>query len=265
MAVDNAVYDRMADTWWDESGFLHALAALNPARFGYMRRVLIEELRLAPIGLEVLDVGCGGGLLAEEFARLGCTVTGVDPSEESLAAARTHAATQGLAIEYQRALGEALPFGDGNFDVVYCCDVLEHVTDWCRVIAETARVLRPRGIYLYDTINRTPQSRLIVIKLLQEWRWTALMPPRLHDWKMFIRPAELRRMLAQHGLVPGGLTGLKPRANPLRVIRALRRRKRGLLSYAAAVREMDLAESSDTSVAYIGYARKPGPSVGVLR
>jgi len=260
MSVDNTVYDRMADSWWEDDGFLHTLAALNPARFGYIRRVLLEELRLAPVGLQVLDIGCGGGLLAEEFARLGFAVMGIDPSEESLAAARTHAASQGLAIEYQSATGEALPFADESFDIAYCCDVLEHVNDLRQVIAETARVLRPEGTFLYDTINRTRRSRLIVIKLLQEWRWTALMPPRLHDWNMFIRPAELGRELKQHGLAPGGLTGLKPRANPLRLIRALRRRKRGLLSYAAAVREMDLGESPDTSVSYIGYARKLLPA-----
>lgn len=262
MPVDNAVYDRMADSWWDERGFLHALAALNPARFGYMRRVLIEELHLAPVGLRVLDIGCGGGLLAEEFAQLGCAVVGVDPSEESLVVARMHAAGQGLAIGYRCATGEALPFADESFDIAYCCDVLEHVTDLPQVIAETARVLRPGGTYFYDTIDRTFQSRLIVIKLLQEWRWTALMPPGLHDWNMFVRPAELRREVVRHGLVPRGLTGLKPRANPLRLIRALRRRKRGLLSYAAAVREMDLGESSDTSVSYIGYASKVGPDTG---
>ncbi|MGH7516486.1 MAG: bifunctional 2-polyprenyl-6-hydroxyphenol methylase/3-demethylubiquinol 3-O-methyltransferase UbiG [Gemmatimonadales bacterium] len=262
MPVDNSIYDRMAESWWEEGGFLHALAALNPARFGYMRRVLVETLGLPPVGLHVLDIGCGGGLLTEEFARLGCSVVGVDPSGQSLAAARAHAADQGLAIGYQCARGEALPFADESFDVVYCCDVLEHVNDVPQVIAETARVLRPGGTYLYDTINRTPQSRLLVIKLLQEWRWTAIMPPRLHDWKQFIRPAELRRELENHGLVPGGLTGLKPRASPLRLVRALRRRKRGLLSYAAAVRAMDLGESPDTSVSYIGYARKPDRSGG---
>jgi 2-polyprenyl-6-hydroxyphenyl methylase / 3-demethylubiquinone-9 3-methyltransferase len=265
MPVDNTVYERMADSWWDEGGFLHALAALNPARFGYMRRVLTDELHLAPAGLRALDIGCGGGLLAEEFARLGCAVVGIDPSEGSLAAARTHATSQGLAIEYQCATGEALPFAEESFDIVYCCDVLEHVADLRQVIAETARVLRPGGTYLYDTINRTLLSRLIVIKLLQEWRWTALMPPRLHDWRMFIRPEELRRALEHHGLVPGGLTGLKPRAGPLRLVRALRQRKRGLLSYAAAVREMDLGESPDCSVSYIGYARKPDSTIGLLR
>jgi 2-polyprenyl-6-hydroxyphenyl methylase/3-demethylubiquinone-9 3-methyltransferase len=259
MPVDNSLYDRMADSWWEEGGFLHVLTALNPARFGYMRRVLTEELRLAPTGLRALDVGCGGGLLAEEFAHLGCAVVGVDPSWESLAAGRQHAAGQGLAIDYQCASGELLPFADASFDVVYCCDVLEHVADLRRVIAESARVLKPGGIYFYDTINRTPQSRLIIIKLLQEWRWTAMMPPRLHDWDMFIRPAELDRIMKQEGLVPDGLTGLKPRANPFRVVRALRRLKRGLVSYAAAVGEMDFGESGDTSVSYIGYARKPGP------
>lgn len=257
MPVDNELYDRLADSWWDERGFLHALAALNPARFGYMHRVLTEELRVQPAGLRVLDVGCGGGLLAEEFARLGCVVTGVDPSEPSLAAAREHAAGQGLAIEYRRGSGEALPFPDTSFDLIYCCDVLEHVNDVGQVIAETARVLRPGGIYFYDTINRTFLSRLIVIKLLQEWRWTALMPPRVHDWDMFIRPRELHGLLEEHGLVPGGMTGLKPRAGPLRLLGALRGRKRGLLSYVEATREMDLGESADTSVSYIGYARKP--------
>src|SRR5690349_22210387 len=261
MPVDNAMYDRMADGWGEESGFLNALAALNPARFGYMRRVLLEELHLAPLGLRALDVGCGGGLLAEEFARLGFAVVGVDPSEKSLAVARAHAADQRLAIAYYCATGEALPFGNDRFDVVYCCDVLEHVNDVGQVIGETARVLRPGGTYLYDTINRTLQSRLIVIKLLQDWRWTALMPPGLHDWKMFIRPAELRRELERCGLVPGGMTGLMPRANPFRLVRVLLRRKRGLLSYAAAVQEMDLGESAHTSLSYIGYARKPGPGV----
>jgi 2-polyprenyl-6-hydroxyphenyl methylase / 3-demethylubiquinone-9 3-methyltransferase len=256
MPVDNLLYDRLAASWWDERGFLHALAALNPARFGYMRRVLTEELRLTPTGLHVLDVGCGGGLLAEEFARLSCAVTGVDPSEESLEAARVHAAKQGLAIEYRSGSGEALPFSADSFDIVYCCDVLEHVHHLRQVIAETARVLKPGGVYLYDTINRTPQSWLIVIKLLQEWRWTALMPPHLHDWNMFIRPAELGRLLEQHGLEPRGLTGLKPRANPLRLVRTLRQRKRGELSYTEAIERMDLGESRDTSVSYIGYARK---------
>jgi 2-polyprenyl-6-hydroxyphenyl methylase/3-demethylubiquinone-9 3-methyltransferase len=255
--VDNALYDRLAGTWWNEGGVLNALTGLNPARFGYMRRVLTEDLCLIPATLQVLDIGCGGGLLAEEFARLGCRVTGVDPSERSLAAARAHAASQGLPIAYRAASGEALPFADASFDVAYCCDVLEHVSDPHRVIAETARVLRPGGIYLYDTINRTARSRLIVIALLQECRWTAVMPPGLHDWNMFIKPDELHRLLEGQGLVPAGLTGLKPRANLLQVVRVLRRCRRGLISHTEAARQVSPGESPDTSIAYLGYARKP--------
>jgi 2-polyprenyl-6-hydroxyphenyl methylase/3-demethylubiquinone-9 3-methyltransferase len=256
MPVDNAVYDRMADSWWAEAGFLHLLAALNPVRFGYMRRVLTEELQLVPPAVRALDVGCGGGLLAEEFARLGSRVAGVDPSGLSVKAARKHAEGQGLRIDYQCAVGEALPFGDASFDVVYCCDVLEHVADVQRVVAESARVLKPGGTYFFDTINRTLQSRLVVITLLQEWPWTALMPPRFHDWSMFIRPTELYPTLECNGLAPGGLTGLRPRAHPLRALRALRRLKRGLLNHAAAMREMDFGESPDMSISYMGYARK---------
>jgi 2-polyprenyl-6-hydroxyphenyl methylase/3-demethylubiquinone-9 3-methyltransferase len=259
MPVDNELYDRMADTWWDERGLLHLLKALNPARFGYLRRVLLEELRLSPAGLRALDVGCGGGLLAEEFAGLGFAVTGVDPSERSLAAARTHAAQAGLPIEYRRASGEALPFAADSFDVVYCCDVLEHVADLVQVIRESARVLKPGGVYLYDTINRTLLSRLVVIQLLQEWHWSRLMPPNLHDWRRFIRPKELAGLLEQNGLHPAGLRGLKPRASPVAIVRALRGCKRGRLSYSEAVQRMDIGESSDTSVSYLGYARKAGP------
>ena len=113
MTTDNTLYDRFADTWWDEREWLFMLTALAPARFGYMRRVLLEELRLQPAGLRALDVGCGGGLLAEEFARLGFTVTGVDPSEASLATARRHAEQQGLRIEYQVAPSGARPVMSG--------------------------------------------------------------------------------------------------------------------------------------------------------
>jgi 2-polyprenyl-6-hydroxyphenyl methylase/3-demethylubiquinone-9 3-methyltransferase len=256
MTTDNTLYDRFADTWWDEREWLFMLTALAPARFGYMRRVLLEELRLQPAGLRALDVGCGGGLLAEEFARLGFTVTGVDPSEASLATARRHAEQQGLRIEYQVAEGEALPFDQASFDVVYCCDVLEHVRNLDQVIAEAARVLRPGGIYLYDTINRTLASRVTAIWVLQKWSWTSIMPPDLHDWKMFIRPDELLRLLKRYGLRPAGIRGLKARANPLRILRALRDRKRGRLSYVEAFARLNIGESDDTSVQYAGYARK---------
>jgi 2-polyprenyl-6-hydroxyphenyl methylase / 3-demethylubiquinone-9 3-methyltransferase len=256
MPVDNKLYDRIADTWWNERGFLHVLKALNPARFGYMRNVLLNELHADPKGKRVLDVGCGGGILAEEFAQLGCEVTGIDPSEASLEAARAHAKDMGYTIDYRAGSGEALPFDAATFDWVYCCDVLEHVDDLDRVTAEIARVLKPGGVFLYDTINRTIQSKLIMIKLFQEWSWFSFMPPNVHDWSKFIKPEELLACLARHGLVSRGYTGLSSSTNPLKIIQALRARKRGRLSYLEVGRRIHVEQSKDTSVLYIGYAIK---------
>jgi 2-polyprenyl-6-hydroxyphenyl methylase/3-demethylubiquinone-9 3-methyltransferase len=256
MPVDNQLYDRLAHTWWEDTGLLHLLKALNPARFGYMRRTLFEELRLDPTNLQVLDLGCGGGLLAEEFARLGCAVTGLDPSEPSLVVARGHAATVGLSIDYRHGSGEALPFADAIFEVVYCCDVLEHVADLPQVIAETARVLKASGVFVFDTINRTLRSKFIMIKVFQDWAWTSLLPAGLHDWRLFVRPAELRTLLALNDLELRSCTGLQPRATPLAVLRALRARKRGRLSYAETARQLDLGESRSLSILYAGYAVK---------
>jgi 2-polyprenyl-6-hydroxyphenyl methylase/3-demethylubiquinone-9 3-methyltransferase len=258
MPIDNDLYDRMAASWWDETGFLHILAAFIPPRFGYMQRVLCDELGIDPRGLRTLDIGCGGGLLAEEFARLGCDVSGIDPSGESLAAAVRHAEEQGLRIDYRQGTGEAIPFPGATFDVAYSCDVLEHVADLPRVIAEIARILKPGGIFLYDTINRTWRSKLVVIKLFQEWRWTSFMPPDLHDWSLFIKPRELLRLLGRSGLRNRGMTGLGPAAGPLRIFRILRARKRGELSYVEAARRIDLHESRDRSIVYMGHAVKTG-------
>jgi 2-polyprenyl-6-hydroxyphenyl methylase/3-demethylubiquinone-9 3-methyltransferase len=142
-----------------------------------MRRALTEDLGIDPGGLKVLDVGSGGGLLAEEFARLGCAVTGVDLSRESVAVAREHAREEGLRIEYQVAAGERLPFEDGSFEAAYCCDVLEHVESVPATLAEIARVLGPGAVFLYDTVNRTARSRLLMIKIAQEWKLTRWAEP----------------------------------------------------------------------------------------
>lgn len=256
MPVDNHLYDTLADSWWDESGVLNSLRGLNPVRFGYMRRILIDELGMDLQGKRTLDVGCGGGLLAEEFAHLGCAVTGIDPSGKSIESARDHARREGFAIEYRQGVGEDLPFPDGAFEIVYCCDTLEHVNDLGKVIREISRVLKPGGVFLYDTLNRTFESWLVMIKLFQEWDSTSLMPPDLHDWKMFIKPEELLAKLSENGLESRGQTGLKARANPIEAIRILRARKRGEISYFEAMRRLDLRENRDKNVLYAGYARK---------
>jgi len=253
--IDNAMYDRLG--WWDDDTPLAGLrTGINPARFGYFRGVLVDRLGVDPKGLRALDIGCGGGLLAEEFARLGCRVTGVDPSEESIAAARDHARESGLDIEYRVAPGEELPFAEESFDIVYCCDVLEHVDDLGRVVAETARVLVPGGIYFYDTINRTRKSWLVMIKLAQEWHATSFTEPDLHDWDMFIRPPELHRMMERSGMANAEVVGLAPAGNPIALIGALRQRKRGEISHAEMGRRTKVKASRDAGVLYAGYGVK---------
>ena len=257
MPVDNQLYDRLGATWWDEDALLGLLrTSINPGRFGYMRRVLTQELDIAPHGRTALDVGCGGGLLAEEFAGLGCRVTGVDPSAESLTTARSHAASSGLEIEYVVGSGEHLPFEDGPFDIVYCCDVLEHVDDLQRTLDESARVLKAGGVYMYDTINRTLRSKLVMIKLSQEWRSTALMEPNLHDWDMFIKPRELVAALGRAGLENRDLQGIGPARNPVALIRDMRRRARGELSFAEFGNRNKMREQRDRSLLFAGYAIK---------
>jgi 2-polyprenyl-6-hydroxyphenyl methylase / 3-demethylubiquinone-9 3-methyltransferase len=260
MPVDNELYDRLAGTWWDEDENLALLrTGMNPARLGYMHRVLVEELAVELPRKRCLDVGCGGGLLAEEFAKLGCRVTGVDLSARSLDTARAHAREQGLEIEYKAAPAEDLPFEEGSFDFVYCCDVLEHVKSVERAVAEAARVLKAAGPYLYDTINRTPRSRLVIIGLLQEWDATRCMEPDVHDWDMFIKPRELEATLRRHGLEPRDVVGLAPAINPLSLVRELRRRRRGEITHAELGRRMKITETRATWGSYAGYAVSSKP------
>ena len=258
--IDNAVFDLLADEWWEEEAFLHTLRSIvNPWRVPFFRRKL-AELGVDPQGLRALDVGCGGGLLTEEFEAMGFAVTGIDPSIGSLAVAWDHAAARGLRIDYGAAVGERLPFRDGTFDVVYCCDVLEHVADWQAVVGESARVLRRGGAFLFETLNRTRKSRLIAIRAAQQWRCTRLFPPNFHRWEMFITPEELRHALARHGLLHLETVGGKPRLGLLRSYLLLRRLKKGRISQAEFGRRLHLQESRDLSVSYAGCAVKPdGP------
>ncbi len=256
LGIDNDVYNRLGTTWWDENAILATLRInLNPGRLAYFKRIL-DRLQVDLGGAHVLDVGCGGGLLAEEFARLGCQVYGIDPSTRSIETATGHARRGGLSIDYREGVGEDLPFDTGAFAIVYCCDTLEHVNDVGRVIAEIERVLEPGGIFLYDTINRTFLSRLVMIKLLQDWQVTSFMPRNLHVWDKFIRPSELKQHLSQQGLNNQENVGLSPVANPLSLFLALRRRKQGKLSFEELGRWARMQPSKDVSVTYMGYALK---------
>ncbi len=253
--VDNGIYDRIAGTWWDEDGFMALLrTSVNPGRSAYFQRVLKEGLQLDPAGLQLLDVGCGGGLLAEEFARLGFSVTGIDQSAPTLAAARAHAERGSLNIRYQNGSAQALPFDAHSFDAVSCCDVLEHVDDPAQALGEIARVLRPGGVFLFDTINRTLRSKLIAIKAAQDWRLTRMVPRDVHVWEKFIRPDELSAWMKAQRLWPCEFVGLSPATNPLSALGALARHKLGQLDFAALGTKLRLAQSKDLSISNMGFA-----------
>ncbi|MFF8596801.1 bifunctional 2-polyprenyl-6-hydroxyphenol methylase/3-demethylubiquinol 3-O-methyltransferase UbiG [Streptomyces sp. NPDC015220] len=254
MAVDNDVYDKLS--WWDDNQPFATLEAFTPARFDYFHDVLTTRLRLDPAGLRVLDIGCGGGLLAERFSRIGARVTGVDPSGPSLESAREHARGEGLDIVYRQAFAEELPFEDGSFDLVYCCDTLEHVTSTDRAVAEAVRVLKPDGHYLYDTINRTFRSKLAMIKMAQDWKSVSFAPRNLHDWNSFIKPAELYALFSKHGLDNRETIGFASRRPQLELLRDMRSRARGEITYGELGRRFQLGVHKDTSVIYAGYAKK---------
>jgi 2-polyprenyl-6-hydroxyphenyl methylase/3-demethylubiquinone-9 3-methyltransferase len=257
-AVDNDLYRRNGHAWWDDDigEFSSIRFFVNPVRFGYFKRVLDQERGPAAGGLTLLDVGCGGGILAEEFARVGLKVTGVDPAAESIETARAHAAVSGLSIEYRTGRGEDLPFADAAFDAAACCDVLEHVDDVDRVVSEIARVLKPGGLFFFDTINRTLESKIAMIKVMQEWRSTAFVPPNSHVWERFIKPAELIQVLARHGLTHCGLRGITIRCNPLAAWLNFRRRAKGQITFRELGRRLAFCEGDDMHASYMGYARR---------
>ncbi len=253
MPVNNDIYDADAALWWDDNSYFSLLrTSLNPARFGYFQSVL-ARLKIDPRGLRVLDVGCGGGLLAEAFGGLGSGVTGVDPSARSVQAARAHAAHTGLVSDYHVARGEELPFADSSFDIVYCCDVLEHVDDLERVLAETARVLKPGGIYFFDTINRTPLSWLAVIFAAQQFPLTRIFPPDTHAWGKFIRPAELSAALRRQGIAGAEFVGLGSRVSAPVNAAWMLALKSGLTGFGAYGRATAFRVVKDLSMNYAGW------------
>ena len=203
-ARDPTLYDCAAPDWWSGSvRWIRTLANMVPARMRYFEQVVPEWS-----GADVLDIGCAGGFLTEELARRGARVSGIDPAGDAIAAARSHATQEGLSIDYRLGIGEQLPWPDDSFDVVTCVDVLEHVGSVDRVLAEAARVLRPGGWLLFDTINRNPLSAFLVITMAE--RILGLLPDGAHDPDLFIKPRELRRKLEAAGFVVEPFAGLGP-------------------------------------------------------
>jgi 2-polyprenyl-6-hydroxyphenyl methylase / 3-demethylubiquinone-9 3-methyltransferase len=258
-AINNQIYDEFAHTWWDENEFLHLLKVMvNPWRVPYFKSALIKHCGEDLRQVRLLDIGCGGGVLTEEFAMLGCRVTGIDVSARSISVAQTHAAISGLSIDYKVGSGTSLPFDGDSFDPVSCCDVLEHIPDWKQVIAEAGRVLKPGGIFFFDTINRTQKSKAVMIYGLQESPLTRLMPKDTHIWDMFITPDELSSALREQGLVVEDMMGGRIAKSPLATLWQVLQQKLGRITFAELGRRLGLKLDADLSMNYLGYARKVG-------
>ncbi|MBV9591823.1 MAG: 3-demethylubiquinone-9 3-O-methyltransferase, partial [Hyphomicrobiales bacterium] len=153
-------FDRLASTWWDQEGPMRALHAMNPARLAWIRRETASHFGLDPserrilAGRSVLDIGCGGGILCEPLARLGATVTGIDPAGENIEVAKAHGERSGLAIDYRNATVEELAGETERFDIALAMEVVEHVADVSAFMSACEHVLKPGGILLMSTLNR---------------------------------------------------------------------------------------------------------------
>jgi 2-polyprenyl-6-hydroxyphenyl methylase / 3-demethylubiquinone-9 3-methyltransferase len=242
--LDTEEIDRFAGLsreWWDPRGKFRALHRIGPARLTFLRDEMIRQFGrrqagaggLRPLqGLSLLDVGCGGGLIAEPLARMGACVTGLDPAVENIEAARRHAAGQGLDIDYRAGRVEELAAQGLAFDAVVSLEVVEHVPDPGAFLAACAALVRPGGLLLLSTLNRTLKAYLLAIvggEYVLRW-----LPVGTHRWERFITPDELARYLRAAGLEAPTVRGLV--YNPLADVWSL---------------------GADTDVNYLASARKP--------
>ncbi len=204
-----ARFARFGEDWWNPRGPMRALHRFNPVRINYLRRLIarrrarLEGRATVPPGrplegLDILDIGCGGGLLSEALSRLGAKMTAIDPAPASIGVARRHAEASGLAIDYRCTTAEALAAERKNFDVVLAMEVIEHVRDVETFIALAAGMVRPDGILVAATLNRTLKSYALAIlgaEYVLQW-----VPKGTHRWAQFVKPRELAAALRAAGL-----------------------------------------------------------------
>lgn len=233
-----ALFGSLASDWWDPEGQSRLLHRINPARLGFIREALVDHFgldsraRYALGGLAALDIGCGAGLVAEPLARMGAKVEGIDAGDEVISVARAHAEGQGLSITYH--VGDVLAFAESNagcFDFITCLEVVEHVLDLQSFMNAISRLLKPGGLLIYSTPNRTPRSWAVLIAGAE--KIARLIPEGGHKWSQFLKPEELAQKLASAGLRPDRLAGLSWRPSK------------------------GFHVSEDQSVNFIGTAQKP--------
>jgi 2-polyprenyl-6-hydroxyphenyl methylase/3-demethylubiquinone-9 3-methyltransferase len=210
-------FSRIAEEWWDESGKFAPLHRLNPARIGFIRdrvaaHVGRDPLDFGPDGrgplrdLSILDIGCGGGLVCEPMARLGATITGIDAAERNIGVARLHAERMGLAIDYRATTAEALRDQATRYDVVLALEIIEHVADVDLFLACCTELVKPGGVLILSTLNRTTKAfAMAIVGAEYVLRW---LPRGTHDWRKFLKPSEVARGLRAAGLSVEELAGI---------------------------------------------------------
>jgi 2-polyprenyl-6-hydroxyphenyl methylase/3-demethylubiquinone-9 3-methyltransferase len=201
-AAEIAKFQALAARWWDPSSEFRPLHQINPLRLGW-----IEGLAGSLAGRDAIDVGCGGGILAEAMAAKGARVTGIDLADKALRVAELHGLESGVAVRYEKIAAEAMAEREpGSFDVVTCMEMLEHVPDPASTIAACARMARPGGWLFFSTLNRNPKSFLFAI-VGAEYVLN-LLPRGTHEFEKFIRPSELLTAARRAGLEQAAMTGL---------------------------------------------------------
>lgn len=212
-----ARFSKISAQWWDENGAFKPLHHLNPTRLDYITQQLsrhyLKNTGNLPNfqGLSILDIGCGGGLIAEPLTRLGAAVTGIDASEKTIEVASAHASLMGLDIQYNCTTAEDLAETGQQFDVVLALEIVEHVADVAGFIKTCYQLVKPGGIVIFSTLNRTLKSYAIAIvgaEYIMRW-----LPVGTHEWRKFLSPGELGSHMKNAGFAVQNITGMS--FNPL--------------------------------------------------
>jgi 2-polyprenyl-6-hydroxyphenyl methylase / 3-demethylubiquinone-9 3-methyltransferase len=234
-----ARFSKLAEAWWDPNGKFRPLHKIGPPRIEFVRDTMISHFGLTAgglkplVGLSVVDIGCGGGLVSEPLTRLGASVTGIDPAEKNIRIAQGHAEGQGLSITYRPVRAEDLVAEGRTYDAVVCLEVVEHVPDVPAFLGVIGQLVRPGGVLIVSTINRTMKAyALAIVGAEYVLRW---LPVGTHQWDRFVTPDELARGISAAGFGPTQFRGMT--YNPLTDIWSL---------------------NSDTDVNYLASAAKPG-------